>query len=159
MTREEALEKIKELEVYIKELDEKVGFEDDELFLLSVDDYNKYKNDIPYIHAEWWLRSKVSRFTAPCVCEDGKIREMIIRANIGVRPALRYNPLTTISKNNIINYKGGFPFKIIDDKKHIAIACVPIDFKPYASLVSHYETSDVRDFVLNWEGFQYYGKL
>ena len=58
MTKEEALQKIKELEEYIKNIDQPVGYENVEIYLMSCEEYDKYKQKFYKIQS--WM---VSIFT------------------------------------------------------------------------------------------------
>lgn len=64
-----------------------------ELFLLSKDEYEKYRDGIPNLHCEWWLRSQgYGEDLVAYVKTDGYVRRSGCGArdnDIGVRPALR----------------------------------------------------------------------
>lgn len=70
--------------------DGKFGFK---LFLLSKNEYEKYRNKIPKLHCEWWLRSQgYGEDLVAYVKTDGSVRRSgcgIRSDNVGVRPALR----------------------------------------------------------------------
>ena len=63
------------------------------LFLLSRDEYEKYRGRIPNLHCEWWLRSQgYGEDLVAYVKTDGSVRRSGCGArsdDIGVRPALR----------------------------------------------------------------------
>lgn len=155
MTKEEALNKIKELENYIKTYDEKIGFEDDVLFLLSWEEYEKYKEMIPYIGISWWLRSpgycdtRAVRVRGTCDAFSKNVFDIF-----GIRPALKFENLESkiiCSKENPyrIIYKD-FPFIIIDEDKKIAIAEVPIGFDMFDKTSNDYQNSYIRDWLEKW---------
>lgn len=154
MTKQEALEKIKELENYIKELDEQVGFEDDEIFLLSKEEYEKYKDEIPYHSVWWWLRSP-SLFDnlVAGVYSDGDTSENghYVDYICAVRPAIH------IPNPNGLPYKIGerimrksYPWIVIDEEEGIAIAETPISFRSFDKENSNYENAEIRKFLLDW---------
>lgn len=63
------------------------------LFLLSNDEYEKYRDEIPNLHCEWWLRSQgYGEDLVAFVKTDGSVRRSgcgVRSDDIGVRPALR----------------------------------------------------------------------
>lgn len=63
------------------------------LFLLSNDEYGKYRDEIPNLHCEWWLRSQgYGEDLVAYVKTDGSVRRSgdgVRSDDIGVRPALR----------------------------------------------------------------------
>ena len=46
-----------EKEISKLQRDDTFGFEDDSIFLLSKEEYEQYKDQIPQINCWWWLRS------------------------------------------------------------------------------------------------------
>lgn len=158
MTREEAICKIKELEEYIKSLEENIGFENDELFLLSIEEYERYKDNIPLIKIWWWLRSPGdNRGSAALVDEVGSVLDYGSRVSYdyGVRPALRYSNLESEIVKSVTNPKRilykDFPFIIIDGENKIAISEVPISFEIFDEKSNDYKKSEIRRYL---ESFQ-----
>lgn len=145
MTKDEALKKI-------KELDKKVGFEDDEIFLLSTEEYERYKNIIPHIKQWWWLRSPgSSHYDAASVDSVGSVNyygDTVNDALVCVRPVLR------IALNNLqigsMFVKYDFPWIKIDD--NLAIAEVPIGFEKFDDKSNDYATSYIRKWLKMWLG-------
>lgn len=164
MTREEALKKIKELEAFIKECDSKEGFEDDEIFLLSEEEYEKYREVIPQVKQHWWLRSPgCTNLYATIVRRDGDVRDCIDYVFGGdcVRPVLRVNTDSRVALvtddgkcrhfsigDRIVKY-GYTWIKISDD---LAISEVPIGYEKFDDFSNDYETSYIRKWLKNWLG-------
>ena len=154
---EKDLENIEKLKEYFnissdEDFDKKFKKEDS-IFLLSIDEYEKYKNRISIIHCWWWLRSPgadVDR--TACVYYDGYISNYgncVLDDIHAVRPAIR------ISNLDFSNLKIGdrfvkydFPWIKIDDD--MAIAEVPIAFKRFDENSNDYNNSEIRRFLLNW---------
>lgn len=122
----------------IKQTD--IGYKDDKLFLLSIEEYKRYKDKIPHINTCWWLRSPGNgkKCASSVESRNGSVNAYgldVVDWGNGVRPALNYTKLeskiikSTINPNRII-YKD-FPFWIIDEEKHIAIAEMPIRFDKF----------------------------
>lgn len=150
MTREEALRNIKELEEYIKKLDKAVGYKEDKMFLLSEEEYEKYKDVIPKCRTSWWLRSfGIDDEHIAYVDSSGWVRNygcLIDTDDVGVRPVLKINTFD-YKTGRIFTYKN-FPFTVID--KDLAIATVPITFDMFDIEKNIYELSNVRQFLLKW---------
>ena len=124
-----------------------------ELFLLSVEEYEKYKRVIPVICSRWWLRSpgRLS-YDATLVALDGSVPTYGFSVDYtnGIRPALR------VSKSEISNLQIGdrkiyydFPFIKIDED--LLIAEVPIAFDKFDDESNDYETSYVKRFLEEWK--------
>lgn len=155
MTKQEALNKIKELEDYIKELDDNdVGFKDDEIFLLSAEEYEMYKDEIPHINTYWWLRSHGYNAKYPANIDvSGSVDNFghsVENVYVGIRPVVKYKDLKVSYKNKDKIIVNGFPFIIIDEENKIAIAEVPINFDRFGNDANDYETSYVRRWLLDW---------
>jgi len=158
MTKEEALNKIKELEKYVKELDKPVGYKDDEIFLLSIEEYERYMTNIPIINTWWWLRSPGYHSKGAAGVSSGGDLDVygcyVLDADGAVRPALRYSNLKSkIVKSEIAKDRfifNDFPFRIIDEDNEIAIAEVPIVFDKFDNESNDYENSDIRMRLLDW---------
>lgn len=151
MTKKEALEKIKELEEFIKDID-RTG---DKIFLLSVEEYKKYKSVIPKCNlAWWWLRSPgISDGRATYVSCDGEVH--IDGHNVrsymsAIRPALK------VSKQEVADMKIGettckylnHPFTKIDDD--LLIATIPFaTTRCFDNKSNNYETSEIRKYLLS----------
>lgn len=155
MTKQEALDKIKELEKFIKDLDESIGFDDDKIFLLSIEEYKKYIDKIPHMTTWWWLRSSGhSSYFAAYVSKEGYVCAYGLSVNYGegsVRPALKYTSLNTIkSKDKDCFVWNETKWKIIDEEKKIAISCLPITFEMFDNDSNDYASSEIREWLLNW---------
>jgi len=125
----EAREELDRLEKQMKEKEEEeVGFGEDEIFLLSAKEYEKYKDKIPPIYGSWWwLRSRgVYSDCAAFINTGGGIDyngDIVYKNYGGVRPALKLKGEYAVGER-IVLYS--FPWIVID--KNLAIAEVPIGF-------------------------------
>ena len=132
---------------------ETVGFGDDPIFLLSKEEYEKYKDRIPQIKCWWWLRSPgdLSNYAAD-VHRDGSADhggDIVYISGFAVRPALRISNLKSFNsggKNKIVF--NGVTWVKIDENLYISE--LPIDFRRFDSTSNIYETSEIRKFLLNW---------
>ena len=155
-----------EMDKYFKEKKDEKTVDDDEIFLLSSEEYNKYKSNIPLINAWWWLRSpdNSSDYSdlVAFVCEDGSAfnyGSRVSRSNGTVRPAIRltnHEPLGVGAKYRDCVYHVGdrfikynFPWIVIDD--NLAIAEVPIAFRRFDKESTDYGHSEIRRFLLDWK--------
>lgn len=124
----------------------------DEIFLLSIEEYKKYRDLIPKIHSLWWLRSpgNLSQYVAHVdvsgsVYDNGNVVNYGIEA---VRPAIKFNPLLSLRLGDrFIKYD--FPWVYLGDC--LAIAEVPIAFRRFDKEGNDYETSEVRKFLFEWK--------
>lgn len=127
----------------------------DKLFLLSTEEYEKYKGVISHIKMWWWLRSPgdYSNYAAS-VRSGGSINyfgNFVYRDNDAVRPALRIENLRSSPLkvgDRIVVYK--FPFIVIDATEGLAIAEVPIAFRRYDKASNDYSNSEIRQFLVEW---------
>ena len=147
----EAREELDRLEKQIKEEEkENVGFEEDEIFLLSTEEYEKYKDKIPGIYGWWWLRSPC-RYSdcATLVYGGGSVNYngSIVKYDGGVRPALKLKGEYAVGER-IVLYS--FPWIVID--KNLAIAEVPIGYVVFnnANENNSYRSSSIRTFLKKW---------
>lgn len=121
---------------------------DDVIFLLSKDEYLKYRESIPQLNVNWWLRSPgYHQFLAARVSYDGSLYYNSVNfAYICVRPALRIDKVK-IDENNFV-YCGITWIKI---SKNIAISELPIGMRNFnKNLNNDYENSDIRNWLLDW---------
>jgi len=152
-----------EVDKYLKELgfpvkEEKVGFKDDEIFLLSIEEYEKYKDVILKINCWWWLRS---RGRSPIHGSDSTAGVLGYQVDLygysvssddcGVRPALKF--LAAYNEDGIAKIGDrimvyNFPWILID--KNLAIAEVPIAFDKFDDKSNDYENSYVRKYLKEW---------
>lgn len=151
MTKAEALRNIRKLEDYVKKLDEeKVGYKEDQLFLLSKEEYAKYADVIPECQTTWWLRSPSSDdmivTTIVCVTHPVSFGNFVSYTTAGIRPALKINTYD-YKVGEIIVYKKS-PFTVID--KDLCVATVPIDFDVFDEENNDYKTSKVRKFLFDF---------
>ena len=123
---------------------------DDDIFLLSVNEYNKYKNNIPEWDGFWWLRSPGNFVDlATLVRGDGYINYngLTVSNEFGVRPALKISKSDNLHIGDRI-IRCDFPWIVIDDG--LAIAEVPVAVKTFDDNKNDYEASKIRRFLLNW---------
>lgn len=129
---------------------------EDKIFLLSVEEYEKYKERIPYIKCWWWLRSPGSELHyAMNVTYDGSAHnsvdyDYVNYSDVAVRPVIRREAIDNILDwqigNRIVKYD--FPWFVID--KDLAIAEVPISFHKFDTESNDYENSEIRKFLFDW---------
>lgn len=121
----------------------------DKIFLLSVEEYKKYKDKIPHINTWWWLRSSgYLPINAANVLYDGSIGYYgrdISNYSGAVRPALNINKNYPIGTRIIV---ADSSWIVIDNK--LAIAEVPIDFRRFNKDDNNYEKSEIRQFLFDW---------
>lgn len=125
----------------------------DELFLLSIEEYEKYKGVIPIVNSWWWLRSPgYLSYLAACFDYNYSVFTYgyYVHSTHGIRPALK------VSKSEIENLQIGdrkiyydFPFIKIDDD--LLIAEVPIAFDKFDDKSNDYEKSYVKRFLEEWK--------
>lgn len=163
MELKELEQKYVELGVEIQRLkaqQEKIGYKDDPIFLLSVEEYEKYGNEIPELRWWWWLRSTgCTHSHSAAVNAFGKVfytGHYVYNDFGNVRPALNlksypmhYNIVSTIERNGVekITTCGATWVKIADD---IYIAENPIGFDKFDDESNDYESSYIRKWLLNW---------
>ena len=125
----------------------------DNIFLLSVDEYKKYKDKIPHLNIfDTWLRTAGKGTNAAIIDRHGAIVEFGVYVGFecgAVRPALRINPDKWFFKHigSRIIYCGTTWVKI---DYGLYIAEVPIAFRRFDEKNNNYTTSEIRQFLLNW---------
>lgn len=135
----------------IKPEKEDIGFEGDEIFLLSIEEYEKYKDKIPAIYGWWWLRSPgaYSNYVA-LVYSGGSVNYSgnYVWEAAAVRPALKLRGEYDVGARIVLN---DFPWIVID--KSLAIAEVPIGQAVFDTddTDDHcYRTSYIRAYLKKW---------
>lgn len=131
----------------------KYDVEQDEIFLLSKEEYERFKSIIPLYSGWWWLRSPGddSRSAANVDCGGSVNNFGYYYCNDinAVRPALRIRNLESsdleIGKR-FVEYD--FPWVYLGDG--LAIAEVPIARRRFDAKNNGYETSEIRQFLLDW---------
>jgi len=141
-------------DIIVKDTEPPVGYKDDEIFLPSVDEYEKYKDVIPSINTYWWTRTpgqKILTDMAISIITPAKTIQLdAFVAHNAVRPMIHLpNGTTEINapigaKINLYN----FPWVVID--KHLAIAEVPIGFEKFDGNWNDYLTSHIRNYLNRW---------
>ena len=137
--------KYKELGEEIERLKGQVGFKDDKIFLLSVDEYKKYADKIPST-PWWWLRSPgCDQNLTYYVYRDGwtDCYGSTVTDDYGcVRPALKH-----MSTKDKFEWLGATWIRI---DENLYIAEMPIAMRRFDAESNDYETSEVRQFLLDW---------
>lgn len=145
----------KEIENLKKEQEQENDISKDPIFLLSIEEYKKYRNKIPPINTWWWLRSPASASLFPnditVISCNGFVEGLSINvrcSSTAIRPALRLNQRLCFryDKNKIIYC--GITWVEIDEGLYIAE--VPIDFRRFDESSDDYTTSEIRKFLLGW---------
>lgn len=133
-----------------------VGFNGDPIFLLSIDEYEKYENDIPIIKEWWWLRSPGDcQNHAALVLNIGSVYYrgdyVFDDENVVVRPALKISNLKSVNlkfvKDGYLVYCGITWKKIGND---LYIAENPIACRRFDVISNDYESSEIRQFLRIW---------
>lgn len=132
----------------------------DKIFLLSVDEYEKYYDKIPKYDAEgkdysywWWLRTphkhlaSSSSYAFNVNGYYGYVGYYSAYYNYAVRPALDISDFNDLEIINGRFTRLGVEWQVIDD--NLAIAVEPI-FDSEFGKDNNYETSAVRKKLLKW---------
>lgn len=88
--------------------DDRYGTVTDRLFILSCDEYRKYRKHVPLIPewmwtcTPWYISSTVTGYGVRCVSADGHLNNTNARNSTGVIPACVFNPEKLKAKNTII---------------------------------------------------------
>ena len=132
----------------------------DKIFLLSVDEYEKYYDRIPKYDAEgkdyswcWWLRTPYkcasSSSRAFLVGGDrGGVGSSLVGRSYAVRPALDISEFTDLEITNCRFTRLSAEWQVIDD--NLAIAVEPIFNSIFDEETDDYEKSEVRKKLLEW---------
>ena len=155
----------KEIERLKKE-QEPARFKDDPIFLLSEEEYEKYKDKIPKIGCWWWLRSpsmdsgravnvnyvgslSVLGYDVAC---DGAVRPALRTSNLKLGKEFKSTkpPVFVMDEQRSVWLLvfNGVTWVQIDDGLYISE--LPIDFRRFDEKSNNYETSEVRKFLLYW---------
>lgn len=111
-TLKELEQKYAELGAEIEKLkaqEEKIKYKDDPIFLLSTEEYEKYRKEIPELRCWWWLRSQgCTRSHTVIVNDFGAVFYVgyfVYNAFGGVRPALNLKSLNPLQYKNRVKYR------------------------------------------------------
>ena len=132
----------------------KIKLEVEEITLLSIEEYEKHKKEIPAIHAWWWLRSPGCCVAgAASVSYGGSVCRLGGRVSINgsIRPALRIKQLEPHRQFTIGTkfVKAARLWTIISDD--LAICDGTIKDMPFSAVGdNNYENSDVKRFIEEW---------
>ena len=132
----------------------------DKIFLLSVDEYERYYDKIPKYDADdkdyeywWWLRTPYKKSASSSSSafgvrgSFGRVHSLNTSSNFAVRPALDISEFTDIEIADGRFTRLGAEWQVIDD--NLAIAVEPI-FNSVFGNDNNYETSEVRKRLLEW---------
>lgn len=127
--------------------------EEDPIFLLSAEEYEKYKHNIPAIKCRWWLRSPSIEYQncASFIHADRTLSNTGNPVNhaLGVRPVLKIDPTEFLLPDVLGRIiRCGITWIKID--KGLYIAEVPITFERFDKSSNKYEKSEIRNFLLDW---------
>ena len=135
-------------------------YNNDIIFLLSIDEYKKYRKNIPECDSKWWLRSPgKDDVHAAFVRADGSVEKegnVVCDSFIAVRPALCL-PKSGLEIGARTKYFGREWQVIAED---LAIAVEPLTFFPFQNTTNgkvqnDYEESDVRQLLRCWLMYQH----
>ena len=155
----EQLQKKIEKEISKLQRDDTFGFEDDSIFLLSKEEYEQYKDQIPQINCWWWLRSPgYFSCNVAGVNSDGSISnygDCVHHNNNAVHPALKLKSIDPLYYNKTRDGRGviycGTTWECIDEEKEYYIAEMPIAFRRFDGKSNDYALSEIRKFLYNWQ--------
>lgn len=146
------LENTVEKETEISQEVQKFNPHTDKLFLLSKDEYKSVEENIKKYctfpgNDYWWLRSpNCSCFNyVYCVPSSGPFRVSHVDSIVGVAPAFIEDTRVRVGTTKI---KYGFPFVYVG--KNIWMPESFIFYSRFAKNSNNYETSEVRERILEW---------
>ncbi len=129
-----------------------------EITLLSIEEYEAAKDNIPLLDERWWLRSPGGNGgNAACVDPDGfgdgNYGLNVITAYVGVRPAIRINPRSVDLQIREKVRLEGFTWTYISEG--LLLCDSIISHKPFRNTwrtknANDYKTSYVKKFVESW---------
>lgn len=140
--------------------------------LLSIEEYNKYKDNIPLLHTCWWLRSPGSRDKYVAIVNgkgnvdaDGILADLTDKTGfclVALRPALKLSNLKYLGLQigeqfEFVNYG----FTIISENLVICNDTFPnVVFRKDGGS-NDYETSDIKEYVEGWfnDSLSFYKEL
>ena len=153
--------------IYNIKLREKYSMDNvDPIYLLSNEEYEYYKKDIPLITGWWWLQSPgPDSYSTACIFDTGFVyhHACVSSGNGAVRPALNLEHLK--SKIYGAGYRlvnGRFPYRFTWagvtwrtlGEDPTAIAEMPIFYSKFDDKSNNYETSFIRNKLLTWYNFR-----
>ena len=153
---EKQIEQMKnELETLQKKVKQEIhiSFEDDPIFLLSREEYERYKLKIPHINTSWWLRTPGigSKYVAGVIYTGNVYDGYRVDNDLcAVLPVLKYDIGIYCEANPERFFDLGVTWTIIDKEKGLAIAEMPIMFSRFDAESNDYATSEVRKKLLDW---------
>ena len=127
-------------------------FKEDEIFLLSKEEYEKYQALIPVMGNYWWLRSPAyTSFAAECATPFGGVydfgRDVFFSSS--VRPGLRITDRESLNlkpKDQFIKYKNTWIY--LGD--NLAISKDEIAKHKFDDIDNDDGSSEIRIFLLEW---------
>ena len=135
-----------------------IGYEDDKIFLMSIDEYKFYKNRIPTLKTYWWLRSPglyqlraAGVFNGGSVCYDGyyvDYDDCCIRPVIKLLRDSEYSSVDIGSKITFHSHR--FIIIDFDDYYIYAISISGLWYAHYDKDSNDYEDSYIRKWLNAW---------
>ena len=135
-----------------------IGYEDDKIFLMSIDEYKFYKNRIPTLKTYWWLRSPGSdQYNAALVNFDGFVLYdglYVYGVDNCIRPVIKllrdseYSSVDIGSKITFHNHR--FIIIDFDDDYIYAISISGLWYAHYDKDSNDYEDSYIRKWLNTW---------
>ena len=129
---------------------------EEEIFLLSEEEYENYKDKIPKINFPWWLRSSSKNSKCAKWVYDTPFSNIIEDIGIHfkgmVRPALKgtFDSYYGYINGKKIVYTIYCGITWIEIDRDLYIAELPIGYKQFDKKSKNYETSEIRKFLLDW---------
>ena len=120
----------------------------DKIFLLSKEEYEKYKDKIPLIKTHWWLRTTENPIYVYMVDYNGFVDKKGMGMILGVRPVIRISAsdnIINVSENIILH--AGVTWNKIDNDLYIAEN--PIAFKRFNNTTNDIPPA-VISFLAEW---------
>ena len=135
-----------------------IGYEDDKIFLMNIDEYKFYKNRIPSLKTYWWLRSPgYYQNYAANVYGDGSVNYLgdfvyfgpyCIRPVIKLLRDLEYSSVDIGSKITFHSHR--FIIIDFDDDYIYAISISGLWYAHYDKDSNDYEDSYIRKWLNTW---------
>lgn len=129
----------------------------DKITLLSVEEYQTYRNMIPKINSWWWLRSPEADYNHLCAAEvddGGWVVNIAISLHSGIRPVLRIkNPESAFLKIGVKFRLADYAWTMLGDGLALCDDIIEEcafrkDWK--ATDANDYEKSDVKKYLEQW---------
>ena len=119
--------------------------------LLSLEEFEMYRDNIPELNTMWWLRTSAGKHAAVCIATDNvDVHHADIEC--AIRPALQLSGLSDCKIGDNFEFKGHTWTVISDD---CALCDEAIGRHPFrrdwrAADSNAYEVSDVKKYIEDW---------